>query len=291
MKGSKSARLLAAMLYLAALGVPEPGWSQAPPPAPAATATGAGDQQEETAFSPAQLDALLAPIALYPDTLLTQLLMATTQPLEIVQAARWLAEPGNAALKGDALTKALQSQSWDPAVKSLVAFPDVLKQLNDKLDWTQQLGYAFATQQADVMDSVQRLRRQAQDSGNLKSTPQQVVRSEAQSVIIEPAQPDVVYVPAYNPQVVYGTWPYPSYPPVAFPPPAYVPGSALLTGLAFGTGVAITAGLWNLASPRWGYGNVNINANRWNTVNVNRPPVGNGTWNPPPRSWQPPPAA
>jgi hypothetical protein len=136
-----------------------------PAPAPAAAT------DETTAFSAGQLDALLAPIALYPDPLLTQLLMAATEPLQIVQAKRWLDDPAHAGLKGDALTKALTTQSWDPSVKSLVPFPQVLDMLNSKLDWTQQLGYAFATQQADVLASVQRLRRQAQSAGHLQSSP------------------------------------------------------------------------------------------------------------------------
>jgi hypothetical protein len=249
-------------------------------------------------FSTEQLDALLAPIALYPDPLLTQVLMASTFPLEIVDAARWLAIPANAKLTGDALTKALGSQSWDPSVKSLVPFPTVLDQLNTHLDWTQQLGYAFATQQADVLNSVQRLRQQAQTAGHLQSNDQLVVATQSNAITIEPANPQVVYVPSYNPQVVFGSWPYPSSPPVFFPPPvSYGIGPALATGLAFGAGVAITAGLWNLARPNWGwrgsggYGGVSVNVNNWNRVNVNRPPLQNGNWRPSPAgrpgSWNP----
>jgi hypothetical protein len=236
--------------------------------------------QEPQTFNTEQLDALLAPIALYPDPLLTQTLMASTFPLQIVQAARWVEEPNNKGLAGDALTKALEAQPWDPSVKSLVPFPQVLSMMNGNLDWTQQLGYAVADQQAAVMDSVQRLRRQAQSSGSLQSTPQQVVRSEAQTIIIEPAQPNVVYVPSYNPSTAYGTWPYPSYPPVYFPPPAaYYPlGGALATGLMFGAGVAITAGLWNWASPAWGAGNINVNVNRFNNINANRGAIRSSTW-------------
>src|SRR5439155_21701143 len=108
-------------------------------------------------------------------------------------------------------------------------------------------------------------------NGNLQSTPQQGVRSEQQAILIEPAQADVVYVPSYNPTVVYGSWPYPSYPPVSLPPPAAYPlGGALATGLAFGAGVAIAGGLWNWASPAWGSGSVNVNTNRYNNINVNR---------------------
>jgi hypothetical protein len=236
--------------------------------------------QEAQTFNTEQLDALLAPIALYPDPLLTQTLMASTFPLQVVEAARWVEQPANKGLSGDALTKALEAQPWDPSVKSLVPFPQVLTTMNDNLDWMQQLGYAVADQQAAVMDSVQRLRRQAQSSGNLQSTPQQVVKSEAQTIIIEPAQPDVVYVPNYNPSAVYGTWPYPTYPPVYLPPPAaYYPlGGALASGLMFGAGMAITAGLWNWASPGWGAGNINVNVNRFNSINTNRAAMRSSTW-------------
>jgi hypothetical protein len=249
---------------------PAPLRAQPAPPAQTAEAEG---------YSAEQLDSLLAPIALYPDELLTQVLMAAVYPLEVVEAARWAENPANKSLTGDALTKALTPVSWDPSVKSLVPFPQVLTMMNSQLDWTQQLGYAMAVQQGDVMASIQRLRRQAQIAGQLKTTEQQVVRSEGQTIIIAPAQPSVVYVPSYNPSVVYGTWPYPSYPPVYYPPPpGYAVGSALLTGLAFGTGVAITAGLWGWARPNWGGGYMNVNVNRYNNINVNRAQINNSTW-------------
>jgi len=250
--------------------MPAPLRAQSAPPA----------QTDETAgYSAEQLDALLAPIALYPDELLTQVLMASVYPLEVVDAARWAENPANKSLTGDALTRALTPVSWDPSVKSLVPFPQVLTMMNSQLDWTQQLGYAMAVQQNDVMASIQRLRRQAQIAGQLKSTDQQVVSSEGQNIVIAPAQPSVVYVPVYNPTVVYGTWPYPSYPPVYYPPPpGYAVGSALLTGLAFGAGVAITAGLWGWARPNWGGGYMNVNVNRYNSINVNRTQIHNSTW-------------
>jgi hypothetical protein len=245
---------------------------------------------DATSFDVQQIDALVAPIALYPDQLLTQVLIASTFPLQVVEAARWQSDPAHAALTGDALTKALQPLSWDPSVKSLVPFPQVLSQLNGNLEWTQQLGYAFANQQKDVLDSVQRLRRQAQAQGHLQSTSQQVIRTEpssggsagaGQTIIIEPASPSVVYVPSYNPAVVYGTWPYPAYPPVvAAPSPAYVAGAALLGGLDFGAGVAISSSLWGWSSPNWGGGNVNVNVNRWNNINVNRQRAVSNTWSP-----------
>jgi hypothetical protein len=234
---------------------------------------------------------LLASVTLYPDELLTQLLMAATFPLEVVAAARWVEDPAHKSLTGDALVKALEAEPWDPSVKSLVPFPVVLVTLNDNLPWLQQLGYAFATQQADVFASIQRLRQRAQASGHLESSPQQVVRTEKVTVetsggapaaggeagtqqeviVIEPAQADTVYVPSYNPTTVYGDWPYPSYPPYyAAPPTGYYFGTALATGLAFAAGAAVIGGLWGWARPAWGGGYANINVNRWNNINVNR---------------------
>jgi hypothetical protein len=267
------------------------GAQPGPAPAPVAAAQGQVEQNQVENFSAAQLDALLAPIALYPDALLTQLLMATTNPLEIVAASRWLALGTNKDLKGRALEDALKAQPWDPSVKSLIPFPPVLATLNQQLEWTQQLGYAMQAQQAEVFDSIQRLRAKAQAAGNLQSTPQQIVRTEPppppppgatdprqQEIVIEPAQPDVVYVPSYDPAQVYGAWPYPDVPPVYYPPPpGYGYPSALVTGLVFGTGVAIAAGLWGWARPNWGccwggrYGGVTVNVNRWNSISANRP--------------------
>src|SRR5215469_1962336 len=132
------------------------------------------EQPGPPAFTPEELNQLLAPIALYPDELIVQILTAATYPLEIVMAARWVADPKNAALKGDALVKALEGQTWDASVKSLVPFPSVLKIMSDKLDWTQKLGDAFLSQEADCLASVQSLRRKAA-AGTLKSTPQQNV--------------------------------------------------------------------------------------------------------------------
>jgi hypothetical protein len=234
-------------------------------------------------FSDEQLDALLAPIALYPDQLLTQILMASVYPLEVVSAARWAEAPANKTLTGSALDNALAQQSWDPSVKSLVPFPQILQMMNEKLDWVQQLGYAVTNQEGAVMDSVQRLRAQAQAAGNLKTTEQQVVSSQGQIIIITPAQPSVVYVPMYNPTLVYGRWLYPAYPPVYFPPPpGYYVGPAIVAGLAFGVGVAISANYWGWANPNWSSRNVYVNVNRYNTINVNRPPINNPAWRPRP---------
>jgi hypothetical protein len=247
-------------------------------------------------FSAEQLDALLASIALYPDELLTQVLMASTFPLEVVAASRWLEDPAHKSLSGDALAKALEAEPWDPSVKSLVPIPAVLATLNTNLTWLQQLGYAFANQQADVFASVQRLRRLAQQNNKLESSPQQTVSTqqvtveppagssqaptEQQVIVIEPTQADTVYVPSYNPTVVYGSaWPYPSYPPYyAAPAPGYYFGAALATGLAFAAGAAVVGGLWGWARPGWGGGYANVNVNRYNNINVNRGQISSSRW-------------
>jgi hypothetical protein len=218
-------------------------------------------------FKQEELDQLLAPIALYPDSLLSQVLMASTYPLEVVQADRWAGQ--NNDLKGDALAAALEKQTWDPSVKSLVNFPQVLTMMSEKLDWTQKLGDAFLSQQKDVMGTVQKLRNKAQEQGNLKTTEEQVVKVEKEIIIVESASPQVVYVPTYNPVVVYGTWPYPAYPPYYYYPPGYVAAP----GLAFATGVALGAA-WGHAwgSCNWHGGDVDINVNQNTNFNqsINR---------------------
>src|SRR5690242_12222043 len=221
-------RVLASSLVLNATS-PLDVLAQTPPAAVAQPATA-------QPFNAEQLDALLASIALYPDELLTQLLMASTFPLDVVAAARWVEEPAHKSLSGDALFKALEVEAWDPSVKSLVPFPVVLATMNNNLPWLQQLGYAFATQQDDVFASIQRLRRRAQANGKLESSPQQVVSTQQvmteppagsneaptqrEVIVIQPAEPNTVYVPTYEPATVYGSWPYPSYPPYYAAPPA-----------------------------------------------------------------------
>jgi hypothetical protein len=216
-------------------------------------------------FKPEEIDALVAPIALYPDELLSQIFMASTYPLEIVEASRWAKQNKN--LKGDALAQALEKQDWDPSVRSLVNFPDVLSNMSEKLDWTQKLGDAFLSQQKEVMDAVQRLRAKAQAAGNLQTTEQQKVIVEEKVIKIEPASPQVVYVPTYNPTVVYGAWPYPAYPPYPWYPPGYAFGASML---AFGTGVALGAA-WGFAwgGANWGRGEVNVDVNRNTNFNTN----------------------
>jgi len=262
----------AACIALLLSSTPAPLWAQAPAPPPA-------DAAAPQTLTAEQLDAMMAPIALYPDEILAQIMMASAFPLQVVAAARWAEDPANKALTGDALTAALAPLDWDPSVKSLVPFPQVLAMVNEHLDWLQQIGFAVNAQQSDVLVSVQRLRKQAQIAGQLKSNEQQVVRTEGTTIIVAPAQPNVVYVPVYNPTVVYGAWPYPAYPPAYLPPPpGYVVGAALATGVAFSVGIGVTAGLWGWARPGWNTGYVNVNVNRYNTINVNRPPINNPAW-------------
>jgi hypothetical protein len=233
------------------LAVPPGTWAQDAANAPVV-------KQEE-------LDQLLAPIALYPDSLIAQILMASTYPLDVVNAARFAKQ--NANLKGDALTKALEAQSWDPSVKSLVNFPQVLTMMNEKLDWTQKLGDAFLAGEKPVMDTIQSLRAKAQAAGNLKTTQEQKVIVQDKIIVIEPASPQVVYVPAYNPTVVYGTWPYPAYPPYYYYPPGYV---AARSAFWFGSAVALGAA-WGYAwgSPNWNNGHVHYNYNQNVNINTN----------------------
>src|SRR6266700_4813370 len=201
--------------------------------------TTTSDTEESPKIPNDQLDSLVAPIALYPDPLLAQTLAASTYPLEIIQLEQWMKK--NKGLKGKALADAVEKQNWDPSVQAMAVFPDVVKQLAENVSWSSDLGNAFLAQEADVMDAVQRMRAKAQGAGNLKSSQQQKVESktvESKNVIvIEQADPLVVYVPSYNPTVVYGApaYPYPSmyYLPVG----AYAAGAAI----AFGTGVALGA--------------------------------------------------
>jgi hypothetical protein len=173
--------------------------------------------------------------------------MASTYPLEIVQADRW--RKANPALKDKALEDALQQQPWDASVKSLAVFPQVLTMMSDKIDWTQKLGDAFLAQQKDVMATAQTLRAKAQKEGSLKDTKEQKVTTQTENnttyIVIEPTNPEVVYVPTYNPTVVYGAWPYPAYPPYAYYPPGYVAGGALL---GFTAGVIVGGALWGTAA-------------------------------------------
>ena len=195
-------------------------------------------------LKPEQLEALVAPIALYPDALLANVLAASTYPLEVVQADRWITE--HKSLKGDALKQQVDKQAWDDSVKALASTSSVLSMMSDKLDWTKSLGDAVLAQQPDVMDAVQRLRSKAYANNKLVTTKQQKVsvqqQDNRQTIVIEPAEADLIYVPYYEPAVVYGDWPYTDYPPYYFGAPAYIGAGVLAAGLAFGTAWAI--GRW-----------------------------------------------
>ncbi len=219
--------------------------------------------QDGKVYSQAELDQLVGPIALYPDALLAQVLMACTYPLEVVEADRWV--KANPNLKGKALEDALSRQSWDPSVISLCETPQLLDRMSQNLDWTQDLGNAFLGQQEAVMATAQRLRNEAYKSGNLKSNEQQKVEVQQQTIVIQPASPEVIYVPTYNPTVVYGSyWAYPApiYPAWYAP----WPGSAFVRGLAWGAGFAIGANMFGGCN--WGGGNVYINNNYIHNNNI-----------------------
>src|SRR5438046_4417122 len=232
-----------------------------------------------------QLDSLVAPIALYPDALLAQTLAASTYPLEVIQLQQWMAR--NKDLKGKALADAVAKQPWDPSIQSMVMFPDVVQRMADNIQWTTDFGNAFLTQESDVMAAAQRMRAKAQGTGNLKTSAQSVVKTETvpsgnQVITIEPANPDVVYVPSYDPTVVYGAAP-PAYPYYPYTYPGYVPGTAL----AWGAGIALGAAAWGAWGGSWGNcdwngGNVNINNNnnfnRNNNLNRNVSSQGQGNW-------------
>jgi hypothetical protein len=230
-------------------------------PAPAASPP-QGAAPQGAAMSQDQLDSLVAPIALYPDQILVQIFMAATYPLDVVEASRFV-KANREKLKGDAMVTAAQEKNWDPSVQSLTAYPQVLEMMNEKLEWMQQLGDAVLADEKAVMATAQRLRQKASDAGNLKSNEQQkVVVQQDKTIIIEPAQPQTVYVPTYNPAVVYGAWWAPAYPPYYYPPPPYYyPGYAYgAAAIGFGVGLAVGAA-WGWAGANWGGGDININTN------------------------------
>ncbi len=256
------------LAMLVSLAVVPAGWVQAQTSASAPVA----GQSAPAPIPQEKLDSLLAPIALYPDQLLAQALMASTYPLDVVEAARFVR--ANKDLKGDALDQAVLQKKWDPSVQSLTAFPQVLEMMDNKLEWTQAIGDAFLADSKRVMQTVQSLRQKAEAAGNLKSNEQQKVVKQESVIIIEPAKPEVVYVPTYNPTVVYGSWWAPTYPPYYYPPPAYyypAGGAVVAAGLiGFGLGVAAANNHWGWSNCNWGGGDINVNVNKNNSfVNNN----------------------
>jgi hypothetical protein len=240
------------------------------PPAPQAQPASQTPPNAELLLKPEQLEALVAPIALYPDELLANVLAASTYPLEVVQADRWLKE--RKSLKGDALKKEVDKQSWDDSIKALASTAEVLTMMSDKLEWTKNLGDAFLAQQPDVMDAIQRLRTKAYDNKKLVTTKQQKVSVQTQEnkqvVVIEPAESGTMYVPYYEPATVYGTWPYAAYPPYYFGYPSYIGAGVIAAGLAFGTAWAI--GRWGNywgGGCNWGNRNVYVNHRTTNIGN------------------------
>lgn len=281
--------------------------------APAATPT----------YSAAQIDQWVAPVALYPDSLLSQILMASTYPANVIQAAQWSKD--NPKMQGDAAIQAVAGQPWDPSVKSLVAFPQLMSLMGENPSWVQNLGDAFLAQPKDVMDSVQRLRALAQQTGALQSTPQQTVTTETKAapaksvtresttssttttattsptvIKIESADPQVVYVPTYNPNTVYGTWPNTAYPPTYLPPtPGEQFGNSFVNGLGFSLGVATTYAIFSNIDwdddddwdhhhnddwdnhggyNRNGDNNININVDNFNKISGQRLTDANRSW-------------
>jgi uncharacterized protein DUF3300 len=273
-------------------------------PAPSSSAPPVA-QVDKPPLKAEELEQLLAPIALYPDSLLTQMLMASTYPLEIVQADRWVKQNKN--LTGDALAAELEKQPWDPSVKSLVNFPDQLSLMSDQLDLTIKIGDAFLEQQSDVMNTIQVLRNKAQANGTLKSDTQQTVDVQpapppsaspdmVNSVVVnaQPAQvtivqappqiitivspsPQIVYVPTYNPMIVYGAWPYPAYPPYPYYPPRPVGFVISSNGIFFGIGTPCGVA-WGYAwgSCNWGHQSVKINVNQ--NININNNYINRGKY-------------
>ena len=250
---------------------PETPWPNGP--SPYVQSPPASSQLAPAAKIPSdQLDSLVAPIALYPDPMLAQTLAASTYPLELIQLQQWLAK--HSTLKDKALADAVAKQPWDPSVQAMAALPDLVKRLADDIQWTTDLGNAFLAQQKDVMDAVQRMRKKAQDKGNLKTTEQQKVETQVieskSTIVIQQSNPQVVYVPSYDPVVVYGPPVYP-YPPIYYPPPGYY---AAGLAISFGIGIAMGAfwgGGWGWGCG-WGGGSVNVNINN----SFNRASIGGG---------------
>ena len=248
---------LVVFMVFALMSMPTVTIAQENETAPAVDSTSSED------FDTEKLEQLVAPIALYPDALLMQIMMAATYPLEIVEADRWIRDQPD--LKGDALDEALLEKDWDASVKSLTTLPSVLKQMSENLDWTQDLGDAFLAQQNDLLDTAQRMRGLAYDAGNLETTEQQTVtQQEDKIIVIESTSTEVIYVPTYSPTVVYGVgWGYPYW----FYPRWYYPPRPGYGFVAFGAGVVVGAAIWGGCRWGWGRNNVNININRHNEFN------------------------
>src|SRR5713226_9192914 len=248
--------------------------AQTPPTRSQATAALNPANPAVAHYTRQQIDQLTAPIALYPDQLLSQVLMAATYPQQIIDAAHWLKDPGNAELKGDALVAALQPLPWDPSVKALAAFPQIIAMMSDHIEWAEALGIAFTTQQAEVMARVQALRQLAVKSGRLNKLRHLAVRREGSFIAIAPAEPDRIFVPVYNPVVVYGEWPDREFPPVFLPPPPDFVAETIEPGIELSTGFAIVGPLWGWSRPDWRANRITIDTVGFSRItrNVQPPP-------------------
>jgi hypothetical protein len=266
--GGKSLMALAILMAIPVAATAQTADNPPPPSAQAQPAVQPPPSAEM--LKPEQLEALVAPIALYPDELLANVLAASTYPLEVVQADRWL--KARKTLKGDALKKEVEKQSWDDSVKALASTADVMFMMSDKIDWTKNLGDAVLAQQPDVMDAIQRLRSKAYDNKKLVTTKQQKVSVQTQEskqvIVIQQSDPDTIYVPYYDPATVYGAWPYTAYPPYYFGYPSYIGAGVVAAGIAFGTAWAI--GRWGNywgGGCNWGNRNVYVNHRTTNIGN------------------------
>ncbi len=234
----------------------------------------AQDQISPTEFQQEELDQMLAPIALYPDSLLAQVLMAATYPLEVAQADQWVR--ANKSLRTDQLNDALDKKNWDPSVKALVPFPQVLSMMSENLEWTQNLGDAFLDQQDEVMDTVQDLRGKAETAGNLNDTQEQKVITEDNDIEIVPSDPEVVYVPVYDPDVIYGPWWYPDFPPFYFPPSSWMV-IAFHGAIGFGRGIAVGRA-WGYGWGNWDWRNHYLNVNISRNKNIDHTNIQTTPW-------------
>ena len=276
---SRGASRSVVAIVCALLLVPGEGLILAQTTAPAAAPAAA--EADDPPLTADQLDSLVAPIALYPDDLLAQVLASSTYPLELMQLAQWMAKHKD--LKDKALADAVGKQPWDPSVQSMAAVPEALKRLTDDIQWTTDLGNAFLDQQKEVMDACQRMRKKAKDKGSLTSNEQMKVETKViekkEVIVVQSSNPEVIYVPSYNPTVVYPPPVYP-YPPVYYPP--YVPGAAFVS---FGVGMMVGAAFWggSCCGCGWGGGNVNVNVNnnfnRNTNINGGNRGQGGGNWN------------
>ena len=226
--------------------------------------------QDRILFSQQQLDQMLAPVALYPDPLLAHMLMASTYPIEVIEAARW--SRAHRGLQGDQAVDSAAQQDWDPSVKSLLLFPQVLAWMDENLEWTRALGDAFLAQEPQIMETVQALRQRAQATGSLHSGDRVRVLEEAQSIALEPADPQLIYVPYYDPRVVYGPWWWPGSPPLYLGPwPGYYLSPGYVASVYWPSAIGISAKFF-FGSFDWRRRQIRVvhgNSYHYNTVGIN----------------------